>query len=71
MRRKSPPGPSAAALAAAFAARRCVICGTQADVVCLGSEEGGETEINLCLGHAAERWPWKAEAPERRQVSRR
>ena len=83
--------PGQAALAAAFAARRCAICGAPANVVCPGSEAeyadsitttsestrrnvklitAAVADINLCLPHAAERWPWRAEKPRKRSCAR-
>jgi hypothetical protein len=77
-----------AVLAAAFAARRCAICGGPANVVCPGSDAeyadsiaatsestrrnvrlitAAVADINLCLPHAAERWPWRGEKPRKRR----
>ena len=79
------------ALADAFAARRCAICGRTASVVCPGSDavytEQVSTgaagarrirrpvsapidDINLCLAHASERWPWRSERTRRQRCAR-
>jgi hypothetical protein len=80
------PGLSEVALTAQYFARRCVICGGEAQVHCTGSEaEYAERisytrtgmrrrmvlihpavgEIDLCLPHGAERWPWTSHKPAR------
>jgi hypothetical protein len=80
------PGLSVAALTAQYFARRCVICGGEAQVHCTGSEaeyavrisytrtgmrrrtvliHPAVAEIDLCLSHGAERWPWTSHKPGR------
>ena len=57
MARTRQQGPSAAALAASFAARRCAICGW-IDVcsVCPGSDDPPAPEVALCLTHTIAQW---------------
>jgi len=72
-------------LSAAFATRRCAICGGSVTVVAPGTDEertqavgmlpavltrAAIEDMNLCLDHAATLWPWPSEHIRTRRRSR-
>jgi hypothetical protein len=61
------PGPSQASLAAAYLARSCALCAAAASITRIGDEARLIADVDLCLAHGFERWPWPTRPPAKRE----